>query len=84
MNSNKENMGIQFANIRKENGKFDILVPENINLHEGKMNIKNIGKAILLIPCDAPWENFFESLDHFSEDFAVVPFKNELDFRETL
>jgi virulence-associated protein VagC len=77
-------MGIQIANIRKENGIYDILVPENINLHEGKMYIKNIGNAILLIPCDAPWQNFFESLDHFSEDFAVVPVKKEFEIRETL
>jgi len=77
-------MGIQIANIRKENGIYDILVPENINLHEGKMYIKNIGNAILLIPFDAPWKNFFESLDHFSEDFAVVPVTKELEIRETL
>lgn len=75
---------MQIADIRKENGKFDILVPEDINLHEGKMYIKNVGNAILLIPVDAPWKNFFESLDQFSEDFKVSPIAKNLETREIL
>lgn len=77
-------MGIQIANIRKVNGKHDISIPENVNLPEGKMYIKNIGNAILLIPFDAPWLNFFESLDQFSEDFTVTPVTKEPEIREIL
>lgn len=77
-------MGIQIANIRKENGKFDILVPEDINIHEGKMYIKNIGNSILLVPFDAPWNNFKESLGQFSDDFTIDHVTSENEIRENL
>jgi antitoxin VapB len=60
---------MQIASIRKNNGKFDVVFPDNFVVPGEKMYIKKIGNSILLIPVNDPWNNFYDSLDLFTEDF---------------
>ncbi len=46
-----------------------IRLPEGLKLEGNEVFVKKIGRNILLIPTDDPWEALVSSLDQFSEDF---------------
>jgi antitoxin VapB len=54
-------------------GKHQIVIlPEEFQMTGNEVYIKKIGSAIVLIATDNPWQSLFDSLDEFSDDFAIV------------
>jgi antitoxin VapB len=54
-------------------GKHQIVIlPEEFQLSGNEVYIKKIGNAIVLIAKDNPWQSLFDSLDEFSDDFAIA------------
>ena len=53
-----------------KNGRSQaVRLPKPFKFQGTEVYIKRIGRNVLLIPKDEPWESFMESLDEFSADF---------------
>lgn len=53
-----------------QNGQSQaVRLPKEFRLGGSQVFIKKMGKAVLLIPMDNPWEPLFDSLNKFSDDF---------------
>ena len=46
-----------------------VRLPKQFKFQGTEVYIKRIGRNVLLIPKDEPWESFIKSLDDFSADF---------------
>jgi len=55
-----------------KNGKSQaVRLPKQFKFEGTEVYIKRIGRNVLLIPKDDPWESLISSLDDFSDDFLV-------------
>ncbi len=48
-----------------------VRLPEEFRFHGDKVYIKRVGRAVVLLPYDTPWESLIDSVNHFSEDFML-------------
>lgn len=55
-----------------ENGRSQaVRLPKEFRFKGNTVGIRRVGKAVVLIPKDEPWETLFDSLGQFSEDFLA-------------
>ena len=63
-----------------KNGKSQVVrLPKEFKFQGDEVYIKRIGRNVLLIPKDDPWESLINSLDQFSDDFMAkqhLPLEN--------
>ena len=53
-----------------QEANFQILkIPSNFKIDDNKVYIKKVGNSIQIMPFHNIWENFFDNLNNFSEDF---------------
>jgi len=53
-----------------QNGKSQaVRLPKEFRFDGDKVYIRRIGKAVVLLPYDDPWEPFFAALEMFPDDF---------------
>ena len=53
-----------------KNGKSQaVRLPKQFKFQGTEVYIKRIGRNVMLIPKDDPWESLISSLDNFSDDF---------------
>lgn len=53
-----------------ENGQTQtVCLPPEIHFDGGRVYIKRIGQAVVLLPLSSPWQPLIDSLPLFSEDF---------------
>lgn len=62
-------MKIQAVDIQDISGQQAIQLPNDLRINDDKVYLKKMGNVIFIIPFHNPWQNFFESLSGFSEDF---------------
>jgi len=68
-----------------KNGKSQaVRLPKQFKFQGTEVYIKRIGRNVILIPKDDPWESLISSLDNFSDDFMVDREQPVLDKREVL
>ena len=68
-----------------KNGKSQaVRLPREFKFQGTEVYIKRIGRNVMLIPKDDPWESWLSSLDEFSDDFMVDRLQPEVDKREKL
>ena len=48
-----------------------VCLPKEYWFQGDRVYIKRMGNAVILIPCDRPWQSLFDSLDQFSADFMA-------------
>ena len=48
-----------------------VRLPEEFRFHGDKVYFKRVGRAVVLLPYDTPWESLIDSVNHFSEDFML-------------
>ena len=48
-----------------------VRLPKEFRFEGESVGIKKIGRAVVLFPQDAPWENLIEALSQFSPDFML-------------
>jgi antitoxin VapB len=66
-----------------KNGKSQaVRLPKEFKFVGKEVYIKRIGRNVMLIPKDDPWESLLGSLDEFSDDFMAKRVQPELDERE--
>jgi antitoxin VapB len=46
-----------------------VRLPKDYAFSGKEVYIKKVGRVVMLIPKDEPWEPFFESLNKFTDDF---------------
>ncbi len=53
-----------------KNGRSQaVRLPRSLRLEGDEVYIKKLGKALILIPKENPWEPLIKSLDEFTDDF---------------
>ena len=68
-----------------KNGKSQaVRMPKQFKFQGTEVYIKRIGRNVMLIPKDDPWESLISSLDNFSDDFMADREQPVLDKREVL
>jgi len=62
-------MKIQAVEIQHISGKQTIQLPNDLNITDNKVYLKKMGNVICIIPFHSSWQNFYNSLSYFSDDF---------------
>ena len=64
-----------------QNGQSQaVRLPKEFRFDGDSVRIKRIGRAVVLLPNDEPWETLFDALDQFSPDFMAD--RNQLPVQE--
>lgn len=68
-----------------KNGKSQaVRLPKEFQFHGSEVYVKKIGRNVLLIPKEDPWESLINSLDTFSDDFMAERDQPNVEERESL
>jgi len=68
-----------------KNGKSQaVRLPKQFKFQGNEVYIKRIGRNVILIPKDDPWESLISSLNDFSDDFMAKREQPFLDKRKVL
>jgi len=68
-----------------KNGKSQaVRLPKQFKFQGTEVYIKRIGRNVILIPKDDPWESLISSLNDFSDDFMAKREQPFLDKRKVL
>lgn len=68
-----------------QNGQSQaVRLPKDFRFIGDTVNIKRVGKAVVLLPHNEPWETLFGALGQFSPDFLEERRQPSLDIREDL
>ena len=59
-----------------------IRIPQKFRLKGKEAYIKKMGEAIIILPQKENWDDFFENLKMFSDDFMVERIQPEYDNRK--
>ncbi len=59
------------AKLFKNGQSQAVRLPKEFRLEGDEVYIKRVGRTIILIPKDNPWESLINSLDKFSDDFMA-------------
>lgn len=62
-------MSFEAIDVQDISGSQSIRIPENFKINDDKVYLKKVGTALYIIPFHNPWQNLFDSVDEFSQDF---------------
>lgn len=62
-------MAFEKINIQENSGTQSIKIPANFKINDDKVYLKKVGNALYIIPFHNPWQNLFDGIDEFSEEF---------------
>lgn len=66
-----------------QNGQSQaVRLPKDFRFEGDKVAIKRVGKAVVLLPYNEPWDTLLESLFMFSSDFMDERNQPPMDVRE--
>lgn len=66
-----------------QNGQSQaVRLPKEFRFEGDSVAIKRVGKAVVLLPYNEPWETLLESLSMFSADFMGERVQPPVDVRE--
>lgn len=72
------------AKLFKNEKSQAVRLPKQFKFQGAEVYIKRIGRNVILIPKDDPWESLIGSLNDFSDDFMEKPEQPLLDKRKVL
>jgi antitoxin VapB len=61
---------MQIAKLFPNGQSQAVRLPKEFRFEGDRVYIQRVGRAVVLLPFDAPWETLAESLMLFSDDFA--------------
>jgi antitoxin VapB len=68
-----------------KNGKSQaVRLPKEFQFRGSEVYVRKIGRNVLLIPKDNPWDSLMNSLDKFSHDFMAERDQPNIEEREPL
>ena len=66
-----------------QNGQSQaVRLPKEFRFSGDSVSIKRVGRAVVLLPHDEPWETLFDALEQFSPDFMENRKQPPLEQRE--
>ena len=66
-----------------QNGQSQaVRLPKDFRFEGDSVTIKRVGKAVVLLPREEPWDTLFTALEQFSSDFMEDREQPPLDIRE--
>ncbi len=72
------------AKLFKNGSSQAVRLPKEFKFQGDEVYIKRIGRLVVLIPKEDPWDSLVQSLDGFSDDFLAERKQPELEVREPL
>lgn len=63
-------MSLQLAKLFPNGQSQAVRLPKEFRFEGDRVYIQRVGDAVVLLPYQRPWQVLFDSLDHFSADFA--------------
>jgi antitoxin VapB len=72
------------AKLFKNGSSQAVRLPREFKFQGDEVYIKKIGRLVVLIPKEDPWDSLIQSLDGFSDDFLAERKQPELEMREPL
>jgi len=72
------------AKLFKNGSSQAVRLPKEFKFQGDEVYIKKIGRLVVLIPKEDPWDSLVQSLDGFSADFLAERKQPELEVRESL
>jgi len=72
------------AKLFKNGSSQAVRLPKEFKFQGDEVYLKKIGKLVVLIPKNDPWDSLIHSLDDFSDDFMRERNQPDLDKRESL
>lgn len=73
---------METAKIFKNGNSQAVRLPREYAFEGSEVLIRRVGRAVVLLPKDDPWADFWASLDLFPADFIEVREQPELQERE--
>lgn len=61
-----------------------VRLPKEFSFHGSEVYVKRVGRDLILIPKDDPWESLISSLDTFTVDFMSGRVQPKAEDREKL
>lgn len=66
-----------------QNGQSQaVRLPKEFRFEGNSVSIKRVGRAVVLLPHNEPWETLFDALSDFSPDFMAQRNQPVADMRE--
>jgi antitoxin VapB len=66
-----------------QNGQSQaVRLPKEFRFEGDRVAIKRVGRAVVLLPYNEPWETLFDALDKFSPDFMEERNQPPVEVRE--
>jgi antitoxin VapB len=75
---------METAKITKKGQQQVLSLPHEFHFEGNEVYIKRIGRMVVLIPKEDPWEPLINSLSQFTEDFMSERNQPPIDERESL
>ncbi|HET7116608.1 MAG TPA: hypothetical protein VFI29_08965 [Hanamia sp.] len=77
-------MPFETIDIQEISGFQSIQIPDDFKINDDKVYLKKVGNVLYLIPFHNPWQNLFDSVNEFTEDFMNEREQPEKQIRESL
>ena len=66
-----------------QNGQSQaVRLPKDFRFDGDSVTIKKVGRAVVLLPLNEPWETLFDALGQFSPDFMEERSQPPMELRE--
>ena len=73
---------MQQAKLFRNGQSQAVRLPKDFRFEGDKVSIKRMGKAVVLLPHNEPWDTLFDALSAFSSDFMNERNQPPVDVRE--
>ena len=73
---------MQHAKLFQNGQSQAVRLPKEFRFEGDSVTIKRVGKAVILLPHEEPWDTLFTALDQFSPDFMKERNQPPADVRE--
>jgi antitoxin VapB len=74
--------GMNTAKLFKSGNSQAVRLPKAYNFEGREVYVNKIGRTVILLPKDNPWEMLVSSLDQFTDDFMAEREQADLQARE--
>jgi antitoxin VapB len=72
------------AKLFKNGSSQAVRLPKEFKFQGDEVYVKKIGRLVVLIPKEDPWDSLVQSLEGFSDDFLAERKQPELEVRDPL
>ena len=62
---------MQTAKLFKNGRSQAVRLPKEFRMDGDRVGIKKVDNTVVLIPLDDPWQQLWDNLDKFSDDFMI-------------